>query len=125
VVAAGVLVVGLALALVLVNVFNVGRSLELHKKGLRFVEGGSAIDLLWEDIADVQVHRSDATNLGLVTVHRRGAHYAGPGGPLTRTDWDVVIHARDGRTVHLDARFLKMVPDVRKLISQLRLRAGI
>jgi hypothetical protein len=114
-----------AVALLGVNVFNVGRRLEMRKKGLRYVEAGIVTEIRWEDVVDIQVNRTDDTNLGVATVRKRGGHYAAPSGPLTRTEWDVTIRARDGRSMHLGPRFLKLVPDVGKLISQMRIRSGV
>jgi hypothetical protein len=121
----GTVVLLLAFALVGVNVFNVGRRLEVRKRGIRFVEAGIETEMYWQDIADIRVNRTDDTDLGVVTVRKRGSHYAAPSGPLTRTEWEVTIRAHDGRTIYLRPTFLRIVPDVRKLVSQLRMRAGI
>ena len=125
----GFLLVGGALllcagVLLVMNVFNVGRRLELRRRGLRFVEGGVETELLWSEIVEVEVSRTDETNVGPVGIHRRSSDPVSPSGPLTSTEWQVTIHTSDGRSVRLSRMFLRMVPDPKKLISHLRLRAG-
>jgi hypothetical protein len=107
------------------SAFNIGRRFEVRKRGIRFIEAGVETVMLWENIADIEIDRRVRTKMGPVTVFQRGSHYATPSGPLTHTEWGVTIHARDGQTIYLRPMFLKLVPDVRKLISQLRMRAGI
>jgi hypothetical protein len=119
---AGVLL--LAMVFVGMNVFNVGRRLELRKRGVRFVEFGHATEIYWDDIADIEVDRTDDTYLGVASVRRRSAN-AAPTGPLTKTEWNVTIRSHDGRTIRLRSTFLRTVSDPKKLISQLRLRAGL
>jgi hypothetical protein len=108
-----------------INVFNVGRCLELRKLGVRFVESGIVTELLWHEIVDIAVNRTDDTYLGVVTVRKRSSDASSPSGLLTKSEWDVTIQGQDGRTIHLRPMFLRMVPDPKKLISQLRLRAGL
>jgi hypothetical protein len=114
-----------AVALVGVNAFNVGRHLELRKRGIRYTESGVITELLWKEIVDIDVKRTDDTNLGAVNVRKRSKNALAPSGPLTKTEWDVSIRADDGRTIRLPPMFLRTVRDPKKLISQLRLRAGI
>jgi hypothetical protein len=121
----GTCVLLLAVALLGMNVFNVGRRLEVRTKGIRFSEAGVVTEMFWEDIVEIEVNRTDDTNLGVATVRRRGSHYATPSGPLTNTEWDVTVSADDGRTIRLRPAFLRIVPDVSKLISNLRMRAGL
>ncbi len=112
-------------ALLVMNVFNVGRRLELRKRGLRFVEAGVETELFWGEIADVEVNRTDATSLGVATVEKRSSDAVSPSGLLTKTEWLVTIHTRDGRSVRLSRMFLRMVPDPKELISNLRMRSGV
>jgi uncharacterized RDD family membrane protein YckC len=124
------LLIGMALLLLSVvmlgmNVFNVGRRFELRKLGVRFVESGIVTELLWSDIAEVVVNRTDDTYLGVASVRRRSADAADLSGPLTKMEWDVTIVGHDGRSIRLRPMFLRTVSDPKKLISQLRLRAGI
>jgi hypothetical protein len=121
----GTAVLLVAVALLGMNVFNVGRRVEVRKRGIRFVEAGVETEMFWEDIVDIQVNRTDDTALSVVSVRKRGSHYATPSGPLTSTEWDVAITVQDGRTIHLRPAFLKLVPDVRKLVSQMKMRAGL
>jgi hypothetical protein len=123
--AIGALFAVLALLWLGVNLLNLGRRLEVRKNGIRFVEAGDQTELLWEDIADIQVNRTDNTYMGVVSVQTKSSNYVPPSGPLTKTDWDVTIRARDGRTIRLRPTFLKLVPDVRKLITHMRMRAGL
>jgi hypothetical protein len=115
----------LAVALLGMNIFNLGRRLELRKRGVRFVESGIVTDFFWDEIANVEVNRTDDTYLGVATVRRHSGDASSLSGPLTKTEWDVTIRGRDGRTIRLRPMFLRTVPDPRKLISQLRLRAGL
>lgn len=107
------------------NIINVGRRLELRKRGVRFVESGVTTDIFWNDVADISVDRADRTYVGVATVHTRSDDSASPSGPLTNTDWTLTIQSQDGQMIRLRPVFLKTVRDVRKLISQLRLGAGL
>jgi len=122
---AGTFVLLVVVALLGTNVFNVGRRLELRKHGVRFVEGGVETAFTWDEIADVEVNRTDDTYLGVASVRRRSSNASRPAGPLTKTEWDVTIHAHDGRTIRLRPTFFRIVPVPKKLISHLRLRAGL
>jgi hypothetical protein len=115
----------LAVAWLGMNAFNIGRRLELRKRGVRFTELGVVTELFWDEIARVEVNRTDDTNLGVATVRRRSRDASSPSGLLTNTEWHVTLHGHDGRTIHLRPMFLRTVPDPKKLISQLRLRAGL
>jgi hypothetical protein len=121
----GIVVLLCAGVLLVMNVFNVGRRLELRKRGLRFVEAGVETELFWDEIVDVEVNRTDDTNLGLATVQKRSSDAVRPSGLLTKTEWQVTIHTRDGRSVRLSRMFLRMVPDPKELISNLRMRSGV
>jgi hypothetical protein len=121
----GTLTLLLAVAVLGMNAFNIGRRLEVRKRGLRLVEFGAVTEFFWDEIADVEVNRTDNTYLGVATVRKRSADASSPSGPLTNTEWDVTIHGHDGRTMHLRPMFLRTVADPKKLISQLRLRAGL
>jgi hypothetical protein len=112
-------------ALVGINLFNVGRKLELRKHGVRFAESGVATELAWEEIADVEVSRLDRTYLGVASVWKRSADASRPSGLLTNTEFTVIIHAHDGRRIRLSPVFLRGVSDPKKLIAELRLRSGL
>lgn len=126
----GWLLVGSTVILAAVAMFgliliNLGRKLELRKRGLRWTEFGMVTEFAWDDIADVEVDRRDETNLGLASVHKRSSDAVSSSGLLTKTEWDVTIHAHDGRTIHLRPLFLRTVQDPKKLISQIRMGAGL
>jgi hypothetical protein len=121
----GTVVALLSVVLLGMNAFNIGRRLELRRRGVRFVESGRSVEILWEDIEDVEVSRTDETYLGAVSVRRQSGDASRPSGPLTKSEWDVTIRSQDGRTIRLRPMFLRMVSDPKKLISQLRLRAGL
>lgn len=114
-----------AVVLLGLSLLNVGRKLELRKHGIRWTEFGSVTEFAWDDIADVEIQRQDETYLGVASVHKRSSDAISSSGPLTKTEWDVTIHAHDGRTIRLRPLFLKTVPDPKKLISQIRLGAGL
>jgi hypothetical protein len=107
------------------NVFNVGRRLELRRRGIRFVEAGVETELFWDEIVDIEVNRTDDTDMGLVSVETRSSNAVAPSGPLTKTEWQVTIHAADGRSIQLNRMFMRMVPDPKELISNLRMRSGV
>jgi hypothetical protein len=121
----GTVVALLSVVLLGMNAFNIGRRLELRKRGVRFVESGRSVEILWEDIVDVEVSRTDETHLGVVSVRRQSGDASRPSGPLTKSEWDVTILSQDGQSIRLRPMFFRMVPDPKKLISQLRLRAGL
>jgi hypothetical protein len=114
-----------SIAIVGVNAFNVGRHLELRKRGIRFTQSGIVTELLWKEIVDIEVKRTDDASLGVVNIRKRSSNASAPTGLLSKTEWDVTIHADDGRTIRLPPMFLRTVRDPKKLISQMRLRAGI
>lgn len=115
----------LAMTVLVMNIFNVGRRLELRKKGVRFSELGIVREFFWDDIAQVEVNRTDDTYVGIGTMRTRSGNASRPSGPLTKTEWHVVLHAHDGRTIHLRPMFMRTVRDPKKLVSQLRMRAGL
>jgi hypothetical protein len=107
------------------NIANAGRRLELRKHGLRYVAQGSTTEFHWDDIVDVEVIRKENTNYGVVGVYKESSDEVSPSGLLTNTDFDVRIHARDGETIRLRPVFLKLVPDPKKLIQQIRMGADM
>ena len=115
----------MAVALLVMNVFNVGRRLEVRKRGLRYTEAGVETEFRWDEVAAVDVDRTDSTNSGVASARRRSSDAVGPSGPLTSTDWDVTIRGTDGRSVHLPPVFWKMVGDPKGVIAQIRMRAGV
>ena len=115
----------LAFALLAINLFNVGRSLELRKRGIRFQERGEIREMLWSEIAHVEVDRLDATNVGVATKYSRSNDAAASSGPLTKTEFNVTIHSDSGETIFLSSIFFRMVNDPKKLISNLKLRSGL
>jgi len=120
----GAVILG-AVALAVMNVFNVGRRLELRRRGIRYADAGVETEMLWNEIVDVEVNRTDDTDMGLVSVETRSSDGISPSGPLTKTEWVVTIHAADGRSIQLGRMFMRMVPDPKELISNLRMRSGV
>jgi hypothetical protein len=121
----GTAVLLLAFVLLAMNAFNIGRRLELRKRGVRFVELGKVTELFWDEITAIEVNRADDTYLGVATVRRHSADASRPSGLLTKTEWHVTIRGQDGRTIQLRPMFLRTVADPKRLISQLKLRAGL
>lgn len=121
----GGFVILMALILLGINVFNIGRSLEVRKKGIRYSERGAVTELLWDEIVDVSVDRLDDTNMGIASVKRRSNDASSPSGLLTKTEWTVVITADDGRQIRLTPIFMRVVSDPKSLISNLKLRSGM
>lgn len=123
--AIGAAVLVCAGVLLVMNVVNVGRRLELRKRGLRLVEAGVATEVFWDEIVEIEVNRTDSTSAGPVSIETRSSDAVTPSGPLTNTRWRVTIHACDGRSIGLGPGLLRMVPDPKELISRLRLRSGV
>lgn len=121
----GAVVVLAAFVVLVTNIINVGRRLELRKRGVRFVESGVTTEIYWSDVADIIVDRADRTNVGIATVHTRSDDAVSPSGLLTNTDWTLTIQGHDGNVIRLRPVFLKTVRNVQNLISQLRLGAGL
>jgi hypothetical protein len=121
----GGLVLLTALVLLFTNIFNVGRSLELRKRGIRYTERGQTTEFLWKEIAVVETDRLDSTFAGVATKYTRSDNAVAPSGPLTRSEFTVTIVGDDGRTIRLLPSFLRCVGDPKKLISKLKLRSGV
>lgn len=111
--------------LLALSLLNLGRRLELRKHGVRWTEFGSITELAWGDIVDIEIQREEETNLGIASVHKRSSDGISSSGPLTKTEWDITIRGHDGRLIRLRPLFLRTVDDPKKLISQLRLGAGL
>ena len=111
--------------LLVTNLLNLGRRLELRKDGVRFTESGAVTEFGWNEIVAVEVNRLDDTYLGVASVQKRSTDAVNPSSPLTKTEWDVTLRAHDDRTIRLRPTFFRIVPDPKKLISQLRLGAGL
>lgn len=121
----GGLVLLMALVLLFTNLFNVGRHLELRKRGIRYTQRGITTEMRWKEIASVETDRLDSTNLGVATKYTQSNNALAPSGLLTKTEFTVTIISDDGRTILLPPSFLQSLGDPRKLISKLKLRAGI
>jgi hypothetical protein len=121
---AGVALLVAAPVMAAVSLFNSRRSLEVRRHGLRLVEGQQVTELAWDELADVEVNRTEVTSLGVATVWSRRSDLQKPGLFRARTEWEVVLHARDGRTIRLTRTFLQYVPDVRSMVILLRKYAG-
>ena len=122
---AGVAILIAAVLRLFVGRSNVGRRLELRKRGLRFIELGVPLEVRWDEIVDVDVARTDSTDYGLVGVHKTSADGITPSGPLTSTEFGLTIRTHDDRRIHLPPEFMKVVDKPTELISNLRLRAGM
>jgi hypothetical protein len=107
-----------------VSLFNSRRSLEVRRHGLRLVEGQEVTELAWDELANVEVNRTEVTSLGVATVRRRRSDLKKPSLLSARTEWEVVLHTRDGRAIRLTRTFLQYVPDVRSMVILLRKYAG-
>lgn len=121
----GGLVLLMALVLLFTNIFNVGRRLELRKRGIRYTERGQTTEFFWKEIAAVETDRLDSTFVGVATKYTRSDNAVAPSGPLTRSEFTVTIVADDGRTIRLPPSFLQCAGDPKRLISNLRLRSGV
>ena len=83
----------------------------MRRWGIRYADAGVETEMLWNEIVDVEVSRTDDTDMGLVSVETRSSDGVSPSGPLTKTEWVVTIHAADGRSIQLGRMFMRMVPD--------------
>jgi hypothetical protein len=82
-------------------------------------------ELLWDDIVDVEISRTDNTYLGVASVRTRSSDAVSPSGLLTKSEFDVTIHGRDGERIRLRPLFLRNVSDPKKLIQEMRMRARL
>jgi hypothetical protein len=114
-----------AVALLAVNLPNLGRRLDIRRRGIRYTEAGKSVAMFWDEITLVDVDRSDDTYLGLVSVHETSSDTIRPAGPLTKTEFNVLICTSDGRAIRLRKRFLQMVPKRQDLIREIQVRAGL
>lgn len=71
------------------------------------------------------VHRLDETSVGPVHKIRESNDAVSPSSLLTKTEWEVTLRTNDGRAIQLPPAFSRIVPDARKLISAIKLRAGV
>lgn len=115
----------IGLSLLGINIFNVGRRLEVRKAGIRFTQAGIVTEFRWEEIAAVDVNRTDDTYLGVASVRRKSSDTIRSSGPLTKTEWDVTIHGQDGRTIRLTPIFLRTLAKPKDLVRHIELRAGL
>src|SRR6516164_6389934 len=122
---AGVVLLVAGPVMAAVSLFNSRRSLEIRRHGVRLVEGQNASDLAWDELAEVEVNRTDVTGLGVATVRTRRSDLQQPGLLTARTEWEVLLHTHDGRTIRLGRTFLQYVPDVRSMVILLRKFAGL
>jgi len=88
------------------GVLGLGRSFEIRKYGVRFSRRRDVTELSWEQVEDVQVHKT-------VVRTRYG----------TQVQWDVYIYGRSD-TIHLAWSFLQLVPSVSELINVLKATSG-
>ncbi len=115
----------MAPVLLVINFFNFGRALQVRQWGVRVIHKGSADEMAWDEIADIDVRRTDVANLGIATVWSRRSDVKSPGLLAARTEWEIWIRGQDGRTIHLSRAFLEHLPDVRGLVILLRKNAGL
>jgi hypothetical protein len=106
--------------MVVVSLFNCRRSLEVRRHGIRLLDGLNVTELAWDEIAEVEVNRTDVTSLGVATIWSRHSDLRKPGLLTARTEWEVLLHTRDGRTIRLSRTFLQYVPDVGSMVTLLR-----
>lgn len=121
----GGVVLLIACVLVGINIPNLGRRLEVRRRGVRFIERGESTEFHWDDIAEVELDRTDSTYLGVATVRERSSDERKPSGLLSNTELDVTIRSHDGRSIRLRPTFLRLVPKPRELITEIKVRAGL
>lgn len=124
-VAVGGVILLAAAALLATNLPNLGRRLEIRRRGIRYTEAGDSVEMFWVEITVVDVDRTDDTYLGLVNVHETSDDTVRPSGPLTKTEFNVLICTADGRSISLRKRFLQMVPKRQDLVREIQVRAGL
>jgi hypothetical protein len=121
----GIFLLAMAPVLLIISGFHFGDSLQVRRYGMRLLERDIKTDVPWEEIADVEVNRTDVTNLGVATVWSKRSDLKRPGLLTARTEWEILIHRHDGRVVRLSRAFLQYVPDVRSLVILLRKNVGL
>jgi hypothetical protein len=123
--AVGGVVLLLAVALLAINLPNLGRRLEIRRSGIRYTAASESVEMFWDEITVVDVDRTDDTYLGLASVHETSSDAIRPSGPLTKTEFNVMICTADGRSIRLSKRFLQMVPRRQELVREIQVRAGL
>lgn len=113
------------LSLLGINIPNVGRRLEVRKRGIRFTQAGITTEFRWDEIDSVDVNRTDDTYLGVASVRRKSSDTIRSSGPLTKTEWDVTIRSQDGRTIRLTPIFLRTLAKPKDVVRNIELRAGL
>jgi hypothetical protein len=90
-------------------VYYLGRSFEIRRKGVRYVNRFSVIELRWDEIIMINVHKT--------------THVDQYGRRTGRIDWDISFEATTGY-IHLSPAFLYMVPSVHGMVSLLKMHCG-
>jgi hypothetical protein len=121
---AGVVLLAAGPVMAVVSLFNSRRSLEVRRHGVRLVDGQKATELAWDELAEVEVNRTDVTGLGIATIRTQRSDLKKPGLLTARTEWEVILHTHDGRRIRLGRTFLQYVPDVQSMVILLRKFAG-
>jgi hypothetical protein len=101
------------------QLWNVGKQLELHRRGVRLSRFGMKKDMRWKQIVQIEVVRTAVGTeaLGLIdtTTVSDDEH-----SPVKGDGLHVTIHDVDGRTIELGHSFMQIVDDPIKLIANLR-----
>lgn len=125
-IAAGLICLAAAAWRLLTGVRTTTQSVQLRRDGIRYLDNfGVTHEVTWGEVVDVEIERYDEADYGIATVERTSDDYLSPSGLTTSTEFAVRIHVADGRTVHLDKRFLNRLRDPKSLLADLKLRSGI
>jgi hypothetical protein len=95
------------MAVMFVGVLAFGQFFEIRRKGVRFARRRSVTELRWDQVEDIQVHKT-------VTIVKGSKHVY----------WDVCIYGEKDKTIHLKSGFLKLVPSVTELVQLLKQVSG-
>ena len=121
----GIFFLAMTPVVLVINAFNFARCFQVRQHGVRFVDRNINTELYWDEIADVEVKRTEVAGLGVVTVWTKRSDLGASGLLTSRSEWEVLIHAHDGRTLRLSPNFLQHVPEVRSLVILVRKKAGL
>jgi hypothetical protein len=102
----GWVLVVIGMCVIAFAVYQLGRSFEVRRKGVRFRNRFNVTELRWDEIDLISVHKT--------------THVDQTGRRTGRIDWDITITGLTDE-IHLSPTFLKMVPSVYGLVELLKM----
>ncbi len=106
--------------LLFVNLANLGRRLDLHKRGIRFSQFGFRKQMRWKEIVNIDVERREVEAFGIMRSVTTSDDEYSPEAATSNTSWEIAIESARGQTIVLGEIFMRIVPDPPQLIANLR-----